>query len=166
MLHDLNKFKIIKDITLGYEIVYYPKHPNARKGSGIVYLHRLIMENLLDRYLSEDEIVHHKDENRSNNNPLNLELTTQSEHTRQHNTYLEIKICQVCKKEFKPDKNKRKYCSHECDQVGRKKIQWPSIEYLKEQLKIKSAVQLGKELGVSDVAIKKHIKKFDACKNE
>lgn len=66
MLHDLTKLKITKDKTLGYEVVYYPKHPFARKGSGVVYLHRIIMENHLGRYLKQDEHVHHKDENRSN----------------------------------------------------------------------------------------------------
>lgn len=34
MLHDLTKLKITKDKTLGYEVVYYPKHPLRKRKSG------------------------------------------------------------------------------------------------------------------------------------
>lgn len=39
------------------------------------------------------------------------------------------------------------------------KINWPTIEELKVQLKTISYVQLGKKLGISDNAIRKHLKK-------
>lgn len=39
-----------------------------------------------------------------------------------------------------------------------KKIQWPSIDWLEKQLKIRSCLSLAKELGVSDNSIRKHIK--------
>ena len=32
--HDLTKLKITKDKTLGYEVVYYPKHPLRKRKSG------------------------------------------------------------------------------------------------------------------------------------
>jgi hypothetical protein len=41
------------------------------------------------------------------------------------------------------------------------KIDWPPVEILLEELKSKSFVQLGKELGVLDMAIRKHLKKFN-----
>lgn len=161
MLHDLTKLKITKDKTLGYEVVYYPKHPFARKGSGVVYLHRIIMENHLGRYLKQDEHVHHKDENRSNNVIENLELITNSEHIKHHNPInpQKIKFCAECKKEFKADKIRNLYCSTECYSKNHKKIEWPSVEYIEEQLKIKSMVQIGKDLGVSDNAVRKYLKK-------
>jgi protein-arginine kinase activator protein McsA len=159
MLHDLSKFNIIKDITSGYELVYYPNHPNAKKGSGTVYLHRLIMENYLDRYLDSSEIVHHEDENKSRNVIENLKLTNNSEHNSLHDTYLDMKICEVCGVEYAPDKDKRKYCSQKCFQASTLKIEWPSVEYIKKQLKTKSMVQVGKELGVSDNAVRKYLKR-------
>jgi predicted Zn-ribbon and HTH transcriptional regulator len=161
LLHDLSKFKIIKDITLGYEVIYYPTHPNARKGSGIVYLHRIIMENHLGRYLESNEIVHHIDKNRSNNILENLELTTAAEHIKHHHpAYLELRMCKKCNKEFKPKKDNQYYCCIKCGHENNCKIEWPSVEWLEEQLKTKSMVKLGKELGVSDNAIKKHLKKI------
>ena len=41
------------------------------------------------------------------------------------------------------------------------KINWPSIEELETQLKLVSFTTLGKELGISDNAIRKHIKKHN-----
>ncbi len=42
------------------------------------------MERKLRRPLVAGEVVHHIDENKSNNDPTNLKLTTQSEHIREH----------------------------------------------------------------------------------
>src|SRR3990167_6326539 len=41
--------------------------------------HRRVMEDILGRKLKSSEIVHHKDENKHNNSPKNLEVMTQSE---------------------------------------------------------------------------------------
>lgn len=47
--------------------------------------HRRVAEEKIGRRLRPGEIVHHKDENRHNNHPDNLEvLESQSEHTRKH----------------------------------------------------------------------------------
>lgn len=40
------------------------------------------------------------------------------------------------------------------------KIEWPESQWILEQLKTKSFCQLGRELGVSDNSIRKHIKKY------
>lgn len=48
--------------------------------------HRYIMEQYLGRELARDEVVHHKDGDKSNNKIENLELMSLSEHTRQHQT--------------------------------------------------------------------------------
>ena len=42
------------------------------------------MEEILGRPLRKGEIVHHKDGNKLNNHPDNLELMAQSEHIRRH----------------------------------------------------------------------------------
>lgn len=46
--------------------------------------HRIVAEAMLGRPLLSSEIVHHKDGNKRNNNPENLEVMTQSEHCKKH----------------------------------------------------------------------------------
>lgn len=46
--------------------------------------HRVVAEEMLGRPLRKGEIVHHKDGNKHNNDPSNLEVMTQSEHMREH----------------------------------------------------------------------------------
>jgi hypothetical protein len=46
--------------------------------------HDVVMEERLGRRLLPDEVVHHIDRDRSNNNPNNLALVTRSGHTRLH----------------------------------------------------------------------------------
>jgi hypothetical protein len=48
--------------------------------------HRYVMEKHLGRELSSDEIVHHIDEDRSNNDLSNLQIMTREEHARLHRT--------------------------------------------------------------------------------
>lgn len=66
-----------------YFLALAPWHPNKTKGN-YVYLHRLMAEAKLGRYLGEDEIVHHIDGNPENNHWDNLEVMTQAEHAREH----------------------------------------------------------------------------------
>lgn len=58
----------------GYKITYR----NGKRGVE----HRLIAEEMLDRPLTHDEAVHHKDGNRLNNAPDNLVVMTKREHDR------------------------------------------------------------------------------------
>ena len=46
--------------------------------------HRVIAEQMLGRALKRNEIVHHIDGNKHNNEPSNLQIMTQSEHVRLH----------------------------------------------------------------------------------
>jgi hypothetical protein len=69
----------------GYILAYCPDHPYAISDGNnrktYVLEHRLIMERYLGRYLSPEEVVHHKDGNPSNNKIENLELfPSQSDH--------------------------------------------------------------------------------------
>ena len=72
-----------KKHSQGYILVHAPNHPNADRG-GFVLEHRLVMENAIGRYLDKSEIVHHANENKSDNRIENLFLTTMSEHARHH----------------------------------------------------------------------------------
>lgn len=72
-----------RSIRNGYVEVYAPWHPSARTRK-YVYEHILIMENAIGRYLINDEVVHHIDGNKKNNDISNLKLMTNSEHIKLH----------------------------------------------------------------------------------
>ena len=62
----------------GYVFIYRPNHPRAKK-NGYVREHTVVMEGKLGRYLLHHENVHHKDGNKINNSPNNLELWSTSQ---------------------------------------------------------------------------------------
>lgn len=51
-------------------------------------IHVVAMEKVIGRRLFANEVVHHKDENKTNNVLSNLQLMTRSEHTKHHATLL------------------------------------------------------------------------------
>lgn len=68
----------------GYVLVYSPNHPFSDK-SNYVFEHRVVMENMIKRFLRPEEKVHHKNGVRNDNRIDNLELLpSQSEHARKH----------------------------------------------------------------------------------
>lgn len=71
-----------------YVYIYKPGHPNAI-GTRKLYVaeHRLVMEEKIGRYLTSEEIVHHKDENTLNNSLSNLQIMTPSEHSKHHQNF-------------------------------------------------------------------------------
>ncbi len=108
-----------------------PKHPNANS-NGLYPLHRVLMENKLGRLLNSKEIVHHKDENKSNDNINNLKLIMNKEHARFHrlkDAPPKIKIKCICGKFFKikphyyrlrlkRNKTNKIYCSRNCGSIA------------------------------------------------
>ena len=66
----------------GYMAIYRGLQP-GRSGRYALE-HRLIMERMLKRLLSQNEVVHHKDGNKQNNKIENLQVMTPYEHSLLH----------------------------------------------------------------------------------
>lgn len=74
----------IKRDGQGYLRMLAPDHP-AADSMGYVFQHRIIMEQSLDRYLKLGEVVHHENEDASDNRPENLRLfENNAEHMKHH----------------------------------------------------------------------------------
>lgn len=59
-------------------------YKKIRIGNRLIDEHRLIMEQYLGRKLLSNEIVHHKNGDKSNNDLENLEVMDRSSHSRSH----------------------------------------------------------------------------------
>jgi len=71
----------------GYVWEFVGDHPLANQW-GFVAQHRLVGADLVGRPLEKGEVVHHRDNCRSNNDPSNLEVMSQYEHRRHHHEEL------------------------------------------------------------------------------
>lgn len=81
---ELSVWNIRKTIKKGeYHYALVPEHPNATK-NGYVLMHRVVIENHLERLLNNDEVVHHIDGNKFNNTLNNLDVMSRAEHARLH----------------------------------------------------------------------------------
>lgn len=67
-----------------YAQIRVPDHPKADPHTGLIKVHRLIMELQLGRFLVDDEVVHHINENPFDNRIENLQLMSHAEHTALH----------------------------------------------------------------------------------
>lgn len=81
-MHNISDKKVYLDGK--YFEVFYPDHPKAKQ-NGCVRLHILIAEEMLGRYLQDQETVHHIDGNTQNNDKSNLMVfATNSDHINYH----------------------------------------------------------------------------------
>jgi hypothetical protein len=72
-----------RSLTRGYVRLFTPGHP-AADPNGYVLEHRLVAEQTLGRFLLPTEVVHHRDDNRQNNHPDNLQVMSNAAHTAHH----------------------------------------------------------------------------------
>lgn len=158
---------VISCILNGYVVVYDPSNPRANSRGG-VYEHVLVAEQKLGRYLKPEEVVHHSDRNRSNNNPDNLWVfASDSDHAAFHsgNAYYtdddgiyrsdcKVYACAIC---GRPIDSTAIYCV-KCWNVKNRKVIRPSREELKDLIRNKSFLELSRMFGVSDNAIRKWCK--------
>lgn len=73
----------------GYWYVLRPDHPQSN-AKGAIFEHRLVMEEHLGRFLTAEEVVHHENDDPSDNRLENLRLfPNQAEHKRYHEQFRE-----------------------------------------------------------------------------
>ena len=158
----------------GYPIIYNPSNKHANH-DGYMYEHIYVAEQKLGRELTNEEVVHHRDLNRNNNNPNNLIIfKTKADHSSFHAhgcneqllleledgtytvSYLKKNICPICGK----IKDRHAELCISCYKVqgahNRKiNISELSRDKLKGLIRTISFVQIGQMYNVSDNAIRK-----------
>ena len=73
-----------KIFVSGYYYLYRPEHPNAIKKGRYIAEHRYVLEQKIKRLLTKQEVAHHINGDKTDNNPNNLEVLTVSEHNKHH----------------------------------------------------------------------------------
>ena len=165
-----------------YKYIYNPKHPRSNS-SGCVYEHILIAEQKLGRSLNLEEVVHHIDGNKENNNSDNLIVfKTKADHTSFHNggeliklddgTYItkkkhikidknhKVDICPICNKEYK------NIAAEMCKKCYKNKLQEKLLIKTKDQLindfikNNANKAAVGREYNVCQTTVRKWCKKY------
>jgi predicted nucleic acid-binding Zn ribbon protein len=170
----------------GYVVVHDPTNPAAMRNKcwdGYVYEHIRVAQKFMGRLLREEEVVHHLDGDRSNNNPKNLLVIERSQHVKIHewlnagapfgeiqlvnrvncgkSKWAELRRCPVCED---PIINTRaNFCSSSCAAKHRNKnSSRPNKAELQGVLESRmSMMAIGKKYGVSDNAVRKWCKSYD-----
>lgn len=142
--------------------------------NGVVDIHRIQASILLGRDLSDIEVVHHKDENKSNFDLSNLMVfRSASDHIAFHKgavasydaitgTFYCLKcnsenFCKICGNLIN---TKSTYCKT-CKDILQYKVDRPPRSVLKTLIRTKSFLEVGRLYNVSDNAIRKWCKAYN-----
>ncbi len=111
----------------GYIQVRAEGHPRAkRERSFRVFEHIIVAEHVLGRHLLPDEVVHHKNGDRTDNRPANLEVLTRAAHNRLHMTGRVFGPCPLARRQRISSTKRRRHLARvigmdrpasECDLV-------------------------------------------------
>jgi len=153
------------DMTLGYSYFIDRTHPLSNK-SGKVYYHRHVYSVKIGKWVDKSYHIHHKDGDKTNNTPSNLEAISPRNHNyRRHKErgfiVRKVKNCPCCNEKFISTED-RKCCSQSCASSLRNKELKNKIpeDRLKELVWIKPTTEIAKEFNCSDVSIAKLCKKY------
>lgn len=82
--HRASKLGIGKNGVDRFRLTENEGYPMIAFGDKRMYLHRIVAEMIIGRELTSDDIIHHKDENKWNCNPDNIEVVSRSTHMKIH----------------------------------------------------------------------------------
>lgn len=166
----------------GYRVIYEPKHPSSMKSenwNGWIYEHIFLAEKMMKRKLLDNEVVHHLDGQRDNNDITNLLVLYRCQHTKLHEWLKNgafngkplnengvktgksksNRYCKTC--DIQISKTHKKYCSDKCQKIDYRKVERPSKEDLKTLLESNSFLALGRKYGVSDNSVRRWARQYD-----
>lgn len=166
----MKEYKRKERYTNGYRLIYKPNYYLSKKegaNKGYIYEHIYVATKEIGRPLNPDEVVHHLDHDRSNNDVSNLIVLSRSHHAKLHHWLrcfiatkslkLNSKNCEICGKRLRVT---LKYCTHKCYLKGIAR-NIPTKETLMKDIKThKSISSIGRYYGVSDNAVRKWLKKY------
>ena len=167
--------------TRWYDQVYLPNHPRAGT-NGNVFVHVIVAEQKIGRYLKPEEVVHHINMNKHDNRPDNLlVVATNSDHAAIHkgcnyeldddgvaHAIKKVRFCKVCGKTISYGSEMCLDCWHEF--LNKNSAPYKIVDghcviitrdELKHKIRQKSFVSIGKEFGVCDNTIRKWCKKYN-----
>lgn len=140
------------DRSNGYLYFIDKSHPLASK-VGKVYVHRHAAMQSIGRLLKSEEYVHHKDGNKTNNDPSNLEILSSKDHGKIHMPVVKEKNCKGCGLLFKPKDNRRQYCSTLCSDEIYNRSKKPPEEILRSLIEKHSITAIAAQFGVSRTSV-------------
>lgn len=159
-----------------YEYVIDKTHPRASP-EGMVYTHMLVAEKILGRFLLPEEVVHHKDLNKLNNDPNNIMVfATNSDHARFHANNCDESILTLNSNGIYSCQEKKYFCvdcgaeitkygtrCSNCAKIYSRKVMRPTFEELSNLLYESKGnfTKIGNKYGVSDNAVRKWCRSYN-----
>ena len=145
--------------TNGYPWVYWPEHPVAMS-TGMAYIHRVVAHEEVGE-IPPGSHIHHIDGDKENWEWDNLLVLTPAEHYNEHTDKIKLP-CDCCGEEIEKraseiKRTEHSFCSPQCYYKFSEVIEWPHLSVLVALVEELGYSGAGRELGVSDNAVRKRI---------